>query len=410
MTTAHRGVRLQADQGPAEAGPHVRPRRALTAHLRLASVAVWTAVGLATIAAQTFDAAVAITSPAPDDFVSGPTLLQASVRRPDLVVRLTFSVDTREICTVLTEPWECRWDAGGSVSERQVRVAVELSDGRRIFHTIRTRGLAYTEAVDVDAVQVTVTVTDDRDKPVGGLSRDRFRVYEDGRPQTITTFAAEDVPLELIVAVDISGSMAPAITKLRAAVSEFLRGVPERDPVSVLAFNDTVVPIARRATNIAERLRGIERLAPWGATALYDVIVLGTDMLNLQGGRKALVVFSDGEDSGSRVALDDVEQRLEGTDVTLYMIGQGRGLTHEYLQEVMQRLVKPTGGRHFSTDNVDKLQEIFAELLEELSNQYLLSYQPTNTTRNTAWRTIRVDVEGYGNVRARDGYRAVPLP
>ena len=147
----------------------------------------------------------------------------------------------------------------------------------------------------------------------------------------------------------------------------------------------------------------------WGATALYDTIVMGTDILSAQGGRKALVVFTDGEDSGSRVALDDVERRLEASDVTLYMIGQGRGLTHENLKRVMEQLVKPTGGRVFSTADIDELQEAFGDLLEELSNQYQLTYQTTNTNRDTAWRRIRVEVDGYANVRARDGYRAIQL-
>ena len=154
-------------------------------------------------------------------------------------------------------------------------------------------------------------------------------------------------------------------------------------------------------------MRAVDRLAPWGATALYDVLVQGTDMLGEPGARKSLVVFTDGEDQGSRVSLDDAERRLEASDVTLYMIGQGRGVTHEYLRKVMDRLVTPTGGRMFSTDSIDELDGAFTDLLEELSNQYLLSYQPTNATRDDAWREIRVEVDGNYHVRARQGYRAM---
>lgn len=74
----------------------------------------------------------------------------------------------------------------------------------------------------------------------------------------------------------------------------------------------------------------------------------------------------------------------------------------------MHRLTTPTGGRVFTTDNVDALQGAFEELLEELSNQYLLGYQPTNTTRDDTWREIRVEIDGQANIRARQGYRAVP--
>ena len=155
-------------------------------------------------------------------------------------------------------------------------------------------------------------------------------------------------------------------------------------------------------------MRAVDRLAPWGATALYDVILRGTDMLGRQIARKAVVVFSDGEDQGSHVALQDVERRLQTSDVTLYMIAQGRGVSHEYLRKVMQQLTTPTGGRAFYTDSIDELQGAFEELLDELSNQYLVGYQPSNIRRDDKWREIKVEVDGYRNVRARQGYRAGP--
>jgi len=131
-------------------------------------------------------------------------------------------------------------------------------------------------------------------------------------------------------------------------------------------------------------------------------------MLGRRTGRKALVVFSDGEDQGSHVAIEDVERRLQASDVTLYIIAQGRGITQDYLKKAMQRLTVPTGGRTFSTESIDDLQGTFAELLDELSNQYLFGYQPTNSKRDDTWREIRVEVEGQSHVRARQGYRATP--
>jgi VWFA-related protein len=262
--------------------------------------------------------------------------------------------------------------------------------------------------VDVDAVQVTVTVADESTgKFVSKLPRSAFRVFEDNRQQTISHFASEDVPLELIVAVDISGSMTPVMPKVKKAVEEFLGAVPSRDQVTIVGFNDTLIPVARKSTNPAERVRAVGLLSPWGATALYDAIIQGVEMLGRQAGRRAIVVFSDGEDQGSHVTLEDVERRLQASDITLYIIAQGRGITHDYLRKVMQRLATPTGGRVFATDNIDRLQDAFGELLDELSNQYLLGYQPTNTTRDDTLRAIRVEVDGQKGVRARSGYRAV---
>jgi VWFA-related protein len=353
---------------------------------------------------------VRIEAPAADALLSGPTLLRVGVEPLARAAGVTFFVDGRQVCDVAVPPLQCEWDAGREVAAHQIRAVVSLVEGGRIVRTVRTRGLQFAERVDVDAVQVTVTITEGPGGAfVRGVPRSAFRVYEDGRPQKISHFASTDVPLELIVAVDISGSMLAAMTPLKAAVKEFLAAIPAQHAVTLLGFNDTAFALTRKTTSPAERVRAVDRLAAWGATALYDVIVRGIDMLGREAGRKALVVFTDGEDQGSHVTLEGVERRLEASDVTLYMIGQGRGLTQDQLKTVMARLAVPTGGRVFATGDISGLQGAFAALLEELSNQYLLGYQPTNPARDDTWREIRVEVEGHSHVRARQGYRAVPV-
>jgi len=213
------------------------------------------------------------------------------------------------------------------------------------------------------------------------------------------------VPLELVVAIDISGSMTPAMPKLKKAVKEFLAAVPAADQVTLLGFNDNIFALTRKTTNPDERVKAVDRLAPWGSTALYDVILKGIELLGRHPGRKALVVFTDGEDQGSHAAIADVERRLQASDVTLYMIGQGRGVTMDSLKSVMQRLSTPTGGRALFTDSIDELHSAFTDLLDELSNQYLLGYAPA-ALRDDAWHRIRVEVAGHHDIRARQGYRA----
>lgn len=352
---------------------------------------------------------VQIQSPEAQDHLGGVTSLRASIDPPSAVVGATFSVDGKQVCAMDGPPFECEWDAGPNVTPHQVRLVVTLTSGGRLVRTVRTKGLQYVQQVDVDAVQVTVTVTDANGDFVAGIPRTAFRVLEDGKPQTISHFTSDDVPLELVVAVDISGSMTAAMPKLKAAAKEFLNAVPSENQVTLLGFNDSIFALTRRATDPADRVRAVDRLAPWGATALYDVILRGTAMLGRQVGRKAIVVFSDGEDQGSHVAIEDVERLLQSSDVTLYMIGQGRGVSQDYLKKIMQRLTTPTGGRAFFTDSIDELQGAFEELLDELSHQYLLGYQPTNTDHDSSWREIKIEVDGYTNVRARNGYRAVPL-
>jgi Ca-activated chloride channel homolog len=347
-----------------------------------------------------------IVSPADGSFISGSTALRVEIEPAAAATSVVFFVDGRQVCTVAMPPFECTYEAGPAILERQIRVVANLARGGRSVRTIRTKGVGYVEKVDVDVVQVTATVVDGRGHYVKGLPQSVFHVSEDDRPQTITHFASEDVPLELIVAVDISASMAPAMPQLKKAVKEFLGDVPADDQVTLLGFNDSVFALTRAATSPADRVKAVDRLAAWGGTALYDVILRGVDMLGPQVGRKAMVVFTDGEDEGSHAVLTDVEQRLQASDVTLYMIGQGRGVTLEPLKKVMERLSRPTGGRALFTDNIEELHEAFNDLLHELSQQYLLGYPSTNDVRDNSFRRIKVTVDGSYQVRARQGYRA----
>ncbi|HKE84386.1 MAG TPA: VWA domain-containing protein [Vicinamibacterales bacterium] len=349
---------------------------------------------------------VRIVSPASGAYVVGPTRLIAAVEPSDQATSVVFFVDALKVCTLTAPPFECEWDAGRSITQHLLRVVVNLAGGGRVVKTARTTAAQFAETVDVEIVKVTVTVTDDRQRYVKGLPRSAFHVSEDGRAQTISHFFAEDAPLELVVAVDMSESMRPAMSTLKKAVSDFLGAVPSRHGVTLLGFNDDVFTLAQRAADPAARVKAVDALTTWGSTALYDVILKGADLLDSQTGRKALVVFTDGEDAGSNATIADVEERLQRSDLTLYMIGQGQGIMSAPLKKVMVRLSQPTGGRAFFTERADELHNIFNELLDELSQQYGLGYQSTNSARDDTWRRITVDVDGQRRVRARQGYRA----
>ena len=351
---------------------------------------------------------VRIVSPAADSYVSGSTVVRAQVEPVGAVVLVSFFVDGRQTCTVEKAPYECEWDAGRAIVEHRIRVVAASADGAdsRAVATIGTKGIAFAESVDVELVEVTVTVTDGGSKYVTGLPQKAFRVFEDGRSQTITHFASENVALDLVLAVDVSGSMRDSMPTMKTAVKEFLTAVSPRDRVTLLGFNDTIFPLMRKSTDPVQRVKAVDRLASWGATALYDVIVTGINLLGRESGRKAMVVFTDGEDQGSHATLADVERRLEASGVTLYLIGEGRALKVEALKERMTRLAHSSGGRAVVTEKIDDLRGAFAELLDELSHQYLLGYAPTNTNHDGTLRQLRVEVDGRHKIRAREAYRA----
>ena len=360
-----------------------------------------------------------IVAPAANERVQGLVTVRAEVgpEIADRVARVSFRADGEALCTRERPPYECEWDAGGRAAVHVLRVVADLSDGARRIVTLRTEGappaaattFAFTVAADVNVVQVIAVVTDDKGRFVSGLGESDFHVFEDDAPQPVSHLIGEGTPREVVVAVDMSSSMTDAMPQVRKAVRAFLGALRPDDQLTLLAFNDNVFTLARREIDIAARQRAVERLAPWGGTALYDVLLRAMDLLGHRKGRKVLVVFTDGEDQSSRSSFADVERRAEVNDAPIYMIGQGRATTDAKLRDVLEKLARMSGGRAFHTDRIDELEPAFAQIVDELDNQYLLGYEPSNPARDGSWRRIRLEVEGPGRkVRARQGYRALP--
>lgn len=351
---------------------------------------------------------IQIVSPTEGAYLSGIVTLRAEVMPPEAVREIrevTFSVDGRVVCRLTGPPLVCEWDAGRRIEARVIRVVATLGTGRAT-DSVRTRRLDLTEIVDVDAVQVITVVTDAQGRFVKGLPRQAFRVYEDDVPQTIAHFASENIPLELTAAIDISGSMKMAMPQVKAAARRFLLALQPGHEVTLVAFNENLFALARRGTDPQVRTRAVDRLAAWGSTALYDAILYGFDLLSRRPGRRAMVVFTDGDDKVSHASVSSVVRRAESSDAALYMIGQGQAAENQSLQALLTRLATTSGGRAFFEMNIESLQRVFDEILDDLSNQYLLSYQPTIPVEDDRWRSIRIEVDGPGyRVRARQGYR-----
>jgi Ca-activated chloride channel family protein len=350
-----------------------------------------------------------ITSPENGSYVMGAVRLMIAFEPLSIVSQVRqvrWFANGRQICTADIPPFSCEWDAGGMVSEHVIRAVAVLKEGRQLVANSRTKAVEFAEAVDVDVIQITAVVTDGDGRFVSGLSGSNFKVYEDDKLQKLSDFAAENIPLELVTAIDVSSSMTNVLPDVRRHATTFLAQLRPDDQVTLLGFNENIITLARRSTDQAARARAIDRLRPWGGTALYDVIIHALGVLGRQSGRRSLVVFSDGEDQSSRANATSVIQRAEASDATIYMIGQGRSLKAASLQQLMRRLATGSGGRAFFTDQQTKLESIFQEIIEDLRHQYLLSYPAPDNARDGKLHRIRVEVPGHGyTVRAREGYR-----
>ena len=353
-----------------------------------------------------------IVEPAPGRYVSGRQKLRARLQPESVaVVRLTFAADGQPVCARQAPPWECDWDAGDDVISHNIRAVAVLADGSRLVDTVRTEAAGFAPAVEVDVVQVAATVTDGGGRLVKGLSLADFKVFEDEHPREVTHFIGAEAERELVVAVDMSGSMTDAMPTCRDAVKRFLGTLRPVDHATLLAFNDSVFTAARREATPEARLRAVDRLRAWGSTAFHDAVLRGLDLLEAHRGRRALVLFTDGEDMVSHATAADVQTRVERSATPVYVIAQGKGMREPLLKRGLDRISGVSGGRSFYTDRIEELEGVFAEISEDIASQYLLAYAPGEAPRDGSWRTIRVEVDGRSkgySVRARQGYRALP--
>jgi hypothetical protein len=168
----------------------------------------------ATLMANAQEARVRITAPTGATYLAGGVRLLAVVEPAAMarnVTQVTFFADGVQVCAVASAPFECEWDSGERVRAHTIRVVASLKSGERLVHSVTTRDLEYVETVDVDVVQITAVVTDDRGRFVTGLTQKVFKVSEDGKPQQITSFSDERSPLELVTAIDVSSSVREAL-------------------------------------------------------------------------------------------------------------------------------------------------------------------------------------------------------
>jgi Ca-activated chloride channel family protein len=348
-----------------------------------------------------------ITSPESDTIVTGPSQLAAQIIAPDDVESVSFFVDGRLACTVEQPPYQCGWDAGSVVRGRHVRVVAQLAGGGRLVGNVRTKDLGYQERIRVDAVLVPVIVTE-RGKFVRGLKKQDFQLYEDGVAQPVGSLVSEEAPLELVLAIDISGSMEAALPVVKQAVKQLLGKLRPGDSVTLVGFNDTTFIVAERETNQQAREDAVELLASWGGTALYDATVTALDLVSKGWGRKGVVVFSDGDDRDSLTRRETAMSRVQASDAMLFTVGFGAGGAVPELRRKLETYAHSTGGRAFFPQNAAELDQTFDAIVTELANQYVLSYTSTNQARDKGWRNIKVQVpSGKYGIRARQGYRAV---
>ncbi|MGC2404376.1 MAG: VWA domain-containing protein [Acidobacteriaceae bacterium] len=273
--------------------------------------------------------------------------------------------------------------------------------------------------VNVRLVNVFVSVTDDMGAPVPDLNKDDFQLLEDGHPQKIAIFERQsELPLEIVLAIDTSGSVHKDFPVEEEAAKHFVRALLRPvDHLDLMEFADNVREVVFFTNNVGRIDRALNGMQRGAATALYSGVYLASQQLAMRSGRKVLVIISDGGNTVKGTTYDEaLEQALRG-EVIVYPIidvpvaaSAGRDLAGEH---ALITLAQQTGGKYYYADS-SSLDRTFAQLSEDLRTQYLLGYYPANRS-DSSFRTISVKLRGSEAetgyiLRNRPGYYPSPLP
>jgi Ca-activated chloride channel homolog len=260
----------------------------------------------------------------------------------------------------------------------------------------------------VDEVVLHATVVDQHGQLAAHLDRNAFSVFEDGLPQTITSFRRQDVPVAMGIVVDNSGSMRDKRKEVNQAVLNLIRASNPDDEVFIVNFSENSYLDQDFTSNINLLQTALNQTSTEGTTALYDAIVASVRHLknNPRLDKKVLLVITDGQDNMSRNTLRETLQDLEEKNgPTLYAIG----LTGQQPQgrQALEQLADATGGAAYFPASLDQVSDVTRQLAHDIRNQYVLAYSPHIQNTNANYHPIRVvaSAPGYSElqVRTRNG-------
>lgn len=279
-----------------------------------------------------------------------------------------------------------------------------------------TLGDRFSFMVRVPSVTLDVVVEDELGRFVTGLGEDDFEILEDGIEQEIRYFTAELTPVTSLLLLDSSASVRSSLSAIQTAAYLFLRNMASGDQGRVATFSEGVRFGPPYGEEIWTQVSMIRAMRPFGKTALYDAILTGLQELSRVEERKALILVSDGEDSGQGGSVSTREQAIEGARLSegaIYTVGytgwspEGGGkLNREFLDAVAVQ----SGGRSYYPDEIEDLSRYFRQIQHELHRQYQIAYLPAKDRKEGGWRSIEVRIRDRDDLvaRTRKGYYAAP--
>lgn len=272
--------------------------------------------------------------------------------------------------------------------------------------------------VATHTVPIYATVTDSQRRLVTDLQQEDFEVYDNGQLQTVTNFVNEVTPFTAVVMLDTSGSMTMNLDFVKHAAEQFVIRMLPDDTAKVGAFNDKVQILPANAPFTGDRDRLIRYLKDsldFGyPTRLWDAVDESLAELEPIEGRRVVLVFTDGDDTASRLGVGPVLERARSRDIMVYGIGlqseyfNGRSRTRTRPDRRLKGLTEETGGGYFELTKTDDLGPTFTRVAQELHSQYVLGFSPAALDGKVHKLEVKVKRGGM-SVRGRRSYVAAPI-
>ncbi len=252
----------------------------------------------------------------------------------------------------------------------------------------------FTLNVNVDLVELSVTVLDASDRHVTGLEAVNFEIFEDSVQQDVSLFLHEDRPVSLGLVIDNSRSMERKKARVDMAAVSFVRLSNPQDEAFLVHFDDTVRLAQEFTSDIGVLEETLESISPYGQTSMFDALM--TALEKIKEGRydeKAILLVSDGADNSSTAVFEQVLESVRQSEAAVYTIGVlNDSAAGQEARIALEALSDASGGRAFFPQTVDEIPALTENIARELRELYTLGYVPTNAGRDGSWRSVRVYV------------------
>ena len=288
------------------------------------------------------------------------------------------------------------WGVACAAEDLQGPKSPPADDGPRVQLSPRVprqaKGPAPSIRVNVGLTLIPVSVTDSFGAPVSGLTRENFRLFEDGVEQQVQHFGSEDAPISIGVVFDASRSMTGKLDQARDAVARFFRMAMPGDEFFLIEFSDAPRLISGFTSETEYIEKTLAGIVPKNWTALLDAVYLGMQRMKpAKNPRKALLILSDGADNHSRYTESEMRSLVTEGDVCIYSIGLVSGLDFfKRHVRLLRRLADETGGQLHEVDKLEDLPEAVAKISSTLRNQYMLGFSSNNPSNSRLYRKIEV--------------------